>query len=353
MSLRARNERGNLVAIQGEKVRLRDCFVPRNDKVFIVLRQLLIMIVEKLGRLAAAGKGIEYYYNGQSLRSRILRVVFRLINVKVRAGKPGFAERIKKVDVPRPPAKFLKNISLSSKESLGRKVYTLTPKGIIPEKHILFFHGGAYVMNFTYFHWKLITKLVTATGCRITAPDYPLLPQYSYKERLQQAEQLYNDMLKHIEPENIVLMGDSAGGNLALSLAQKMACDGRPPKGQIILLSPWLDVSMSNPEMKEVEKRDPILSLDSKLGKMHAGDRSMKDFVVSPLYGDISDLGRISLFTGTDDVLNPDARLLKEKASAAGISINYFEYRNMIHDWILFPIPEADMSFKQVVGLLG
>ena len=312
------------------------------------------MIVEKLGRLAAAGKGIEYYYNGKSLRSRLLRLVLRMVNIKGREGKPGFAQEIKKADVPRPPAKFLEGITLSSKEVLGRKVYTLTPKAIIPEKYILFFHGGAYVMNFSYFHWKLIAKLVNQSGCRITAPDYPLLPEYSYKERLQQGERLYKDLLKHIAPENIILMGDSAGGNLALSLAQKMAADGRPPAGQIILLSPWLDVSMSNPEMKEIDKRDPILSLnENELGQMHAGDCDMKDYLVSPLYGDISDLGRISVFTGTDDILNADARLFKEKAAEAGININYFEYRNMVHDWILFPIPEADMAVKQVVALLG
>jgi monoterpene epsilon-lactone hydrolase len=314
----------------------------------------LIMIVEKLGRLAAAGKGIEYYYNGKSLRSRLLRLILRVVNIKGREGKPGFAQQIKKVDVPQPPTKFLKDIPLTHKDVLGRKVYTLTPKNIVPEKHILFFHSGAYVMNFSYFHWKLMAKLVRQTGCRITAPDYPLLPDYIYKERLQQGERLYRDLLKHIAPENIILMGDSAGGNLALSLAQKMAADGRPPTGQIILLSPWLDVSMSNSEMKEIDKRDPILSLnENELGQMHAGDRDMKDYLVSPLYIDISDLGRISIFTGTDDILNADARLFKEKAAATGININYFEYRNMVHDWILFPIPEADMALKQVVGLLG
>ena len=255
--------------------------------------------------------------------------------------------------MPEPPAILLKGISLKTSIVNDRKIFTFNSPAVTNQKHILFFHGGAYILNFTFLHWRLLTRLVRETNCIVTAPDYPLLPDYSYKERLAMGEQVYKELLKQTNADNIIFMGDSSGGNLALSLAQKLMADKIAQPAQIILLSPWLDVTMSNPQMQEVSKRDPMLPLgDNKLGQLHAGDRDMKDFLVSPLYGSLKGLGKISLFTGTDDILNPDARLLKSKAETESVPFNYFEYKHMLHDWIIFPIPEAKIAFKQIVELL-
>lgn len=300
-----------------------------------------------------AEKAISYYHNSQSLGSRILRLFFKVFNIKGRLKKAHFSGKIKGADMPEPPAKLLKEISLTTHDVNGRKVFTFTSPVATTKKHILFFHGGAYILNFTFLHWKLITRLVREINCIVTAPDYPLLPDYSYKERLAMGEDVYKELLKQTSADNIIFMGDSSGGNLALSLAQKLMVDKIAQPAQIILISPWLDVTMNNPQMQEVSKRDPMLPLsDNKLGKLHAGDRDMKDFLVSPLYGSLKGLGKISLFTGTDDILNPDAKLLKSKAEIEGVKLNYFEYKHMLHDWIIFPISEAKLAFDQIVELL-
>ena len=298
-------------------------------------------------------KSISYYNNTQSFGSKVFYFIIKLINIKGKLESSRFTDKMTRANMPEPPKRFLATIFLTTHKVNERNVFTLKKENTSPKKYIVFFHGGAYVLNFTLVHWKLITRLVKETDCEIIAPDYPLLPKHTYKERLAMGEQVYKDLLKKTSAANIILMGDSSGGNLALSLAQKLLVDGTAQPSQIILLSPWLDVTMSNPEMQEVSKRDPILPLgDNIVGRLHAGDRDMKDPFVSPLYGSIAGLGRISLFKGTDDILNPDARLIKSKAELENVDFNYFEYKHMVHDWILFPMPEAKMAFKQIVDLL-
>lgn len=283
----------------------------------------------------------------------MFHLVLKLVNIKSKLKNTGFSNKFKRADVPLPPPKLFKNIFITTEKVNDRNVFTFTPQNNTSKKNVLFFHGGAYILNFTFVHWKLISRLLKETKCIVTAVDYPLLPEYSYKERLMMGEAVYKKMLQQTSANNIVFMGDSSGGNLALSLAQKLVTDNIEQPSQIILLSPWLDVTMSNPEMEAVSKRDPILPIgDNTVGKLHAGDRDMKDFLVSPLYGSAKNLGQISLFTGTDDILNPDARKFKLKAENEGVNINYFEYKYMVHDWILFPIPEAKIAFKQIVELL-
>jgi len=296
---------------------------------------------------------IVYYSSSQSAGSKVLRLICRLINVKSRLENSRFTDSMQKANVPEPPARLLKGIDLGMQRVNGRKVFTLSAQNTNPKKHILFFHGGAYVLNFTIVHWKFIARLAKESDCAVVAPDYPLLPKYSYKERLAMGEQVYKDLLKQVSADDIILMGDSAGGNLALSLSQKLLAAGIARPSQIILLSPWLDVSMSNPQMQQVSKRDPVLPLgDNIVGRLHAGDKDMKDFLISPLYGPVKGLGKISVFTGTDDILNPDANLLKAKAETEGAPINFFEYKHMIHDWVLFPIHEARIAFEQILELL-
>lgn len=110
---------------------------------------------------------------------------------------------------------------------------------------------------------------------------------------------------------------------------------------------------MSNPKMKEVSKRDPMLPLgDNKLGKLRTDDRHIKDFLVSSLYSSLKGLDKINFFTRTDDILNSDARLLKLKAETEGVKLNYFEHKHVLHSWIVFPASEGKIAFRQIVELL-
>ncbi len=151
-------------------------------------------------------------------------------------------------------------------------------------------------------------------------------------------------------------MGDSAGGGLALGYAMKISREEVKQPTQIILFSPWLDVSMSNPDVAKYADRDPILHVNSLkiAGKQYAGELDTAHYWVSPIYGDFSRIGKVALFAGTHEVMVADARKLSRMLAEQHIGCNYYEYPGLFHDWVLAPwLKETQQAIQQVVDLVG
>ncbi len=305
----------------------------------------------------------------ESLTSRIIKKTLFLINKKqdtVRRMERGKGFVNPKQEQPEPPLKLLKNIHSEITYIQNCPVYTLSAssgtaahdsksRGKDRKAYtVLYFHGGAYMASFNLFHWKMLNTLVAETNCSVVAPDYPLAPSATWKEGLAMVLELYTSLLPQIFNKQLIIMGDSAGGGLALALTQMVSQQSLPLPKRLVLLSPWLDVSMTNPLIKFVEKNDPILSVAAlqSAGLLWAGGTPLTDWHISPLYCSFKGLPPISLFTGTADVLNPDAKRLKNNLLQEGIHIDYHEYPNMMHDWMFFPIPEAKRCRESLVALL-
>lgn len=122
----------------------------------------------------------------------------------------------------------------------------------------------------------------------------------------------------------------------------------------IILISPVLDMTLTNPEIKEVESRDPIIATPGvrDIAKLYAGERSVEYYLISPIYGNLECLGKISVFIGTHDLLFPDVKKFKKMMEEKGIPINYYEYEKMLHVWPLFPLPESKKAIKQIIDII-
>src|SRR5699024_11021466 len=150
----------------------------------------------------------------------------------------------------------------------------------------------------------------------IYVPIYPKAPNYQYKESFSKVLPLYNWILENSANENIILMGDSAGGGFALALAQLLLEKNLPQPQKIILLSPWLDITIENPAAHGLERRDPMLGIYSiiQMRKAYAGDTDLDHYMLSPINGNINGLGEITLFIGTHEVLLPDARKFRDIA---------------------------------------
>lgn len=146
---------------------------------------------------------------------------------------------------------------------------------------------------------------------------------------------------------DMVLMGDSAGDELALALAQLLNERKIQQPGNIILISPWLDLSLANSEIQAIEKHDPFLGRSGavEVGKMYAGNTDPLHYLLSPLYGELNRLAEITLFMGTYDILVADARKFVKIASEQGIDVSYFEVPKMIHVYPIFNFPEAKIAF--------
>lgn len=267
-----------------------------------------------------------------------------------------FAQTVKN-DRAKPAAKptpeLYNKYDVSSEVVDGQNVWTIAPKKT-NNKYFFFIHGGAYVSNYFPEHWVFFGKLIERTGRTVVTPDYPLAPEHQFQETTEMVYTALVNLINQVGAQNIVLIGDSAGGGMAFALAQKLRDDKGVQPSQIILLSPLLDMTKSNPEILEVDQYDPILSVErsTECSKAYAGNADPKNYLLSPIYGNIKNLAPIVLFTGTHDILFPDCKKLSQMAKQENIDFTYCEYKDMLHVWLILPVPEADEALDQLIDLL-
>lgn len=228
--------------------------------------------------------------------------------------------------------------------SEGMTVYTYHPKK--PRGgHVLYLHGGCYVFEIAPEHHRFCAALADALGAKVTVPIYPLAPEHGAVE-MQDA---LAKVLRAAGPID-TLAGDSAGGGLALALAQRG--DLEPPR-ELVLLSPWLDIALDDPAVAAIDARDPWLSARGlrEAGRLYAKNLDAKDPRVSPLHGPLDHIERIAVLSGTRDVLLPDARRLHARAPS---KVTLLEYEDMVHDFMLIrALPEARRAFADVVSFVS
>ncbi|ANE53426.1 alpha/beta hydrolase fold domain-containing protein [Flavisolibacter tropicus] len=290
-----------------------------------------------------------------SSQSKLFTILLQMINKKKLLKRQLASRRFDLFSCPEPPVSLSKTCQVYRFQVKGRNVFRLQPKGKSSSKHILYLHGGAYIQSFVRFHWYFLAALVNAVNCTITVPDYPLAPAYTYTDSFAMVLDLYRQLLSAVDTNDLIIMGDSSGGGFALALAQKIRDEHIPQASQIILLSPWLDITLSNPDINDLDPVDPFLEKESlqQAGKLYAGDTNPDHYLLSPINGDIEHLGKMTVFAGSKEILVADARKLKSLADSKGVDLTYFEYADMFHAWMLLRFPEAKKARQQIIDLIG
>lgn len=258
------------------------------------------------------------------------------------------------------PNQLEDNIKIETEQFMSRKIFMVSPKET-SENHtrILYFHGGSYVAEASKEHWEFIKNLVMDTGVTVILPDYPLTPKYTYQDVFQMVVPFYKEMIERVEPEDLIIMGDSAGGGLSLALVEKMGEEKLPMPRQTILISPWLDTKLDNPKIEEVQRFDKQLNKDTlKLaGIAYAGEDGENSYLVNPIDGDLTKLKNVTILTGTHDILNPDAHTIQEKAKKAGNAegIQIKEYEEATHIWMIEKTASEELieqGYQEILNLI-
>jgi acetyl esterase/lipase len=236
-----------------------------------------------------------------------------------------------------PPGRLHPDVRVDVEHRDGWPVYTVAPRIGTPVGSLVYVHGGGWVNEIVSQHWNLAAQIAAEANTTVTVPIYPLVP-FGTASR---AASFVVDLVRRNTDRygSTSIGGDSAGGQISLSAALALRDDHDVTLPQTILISPALDLTWSNPEIPRVQPSDPWLATPG--GKVFAdywrGDRELVDPVVSPLFGDLAGLGPITMFSGTRDVLNPDAHLLVEKAKAAGVELDFHEGVGQVHVFPLLP----------------
>lgn len=237
------------------------------------------------------------------------------------------------------PIKVRKKCSISKNKFKNRRVYIIENKeDVVPDMYIIYLHGGSYVASFGKEHWHTFSALCQDLNAKIIAPDYPLTPKSTYVDVFDMIEPLYMKIINKVPKDKLIVMGDSSGGGMALSLMEKISNDSKSllPK-KVVLISPWLDVLMNNPDIDKIKKKDKVLNktLLKVAGKMYIGKGNSDNFLTSPIKGEIQNIDNLVIFTGTYDILNPDVHVLFEKYKKCSKTFILKETYGAGHIWIL------------------
>ncbi len=256
-----------------------------------------------------------------------------------------------------PTESFRARFTVQEEAFNGERLWTIAPQTNSSQLHILYIPGSAYINEVLALHWDIVEQLIERTDATLLLPFYPLAPENDYQPAHEMISAIYERLVQQVGAENVVIVGDSAGGGIALSLAQQLRDQDRPLPAALVLFSPWLDATMSDPAQLVIDERDFVLSINTLRigGEWWAGDLPTSDPRISPLYGRVDGLPPIAVFTGTDDLLYPDSIRLAAKAGTAGIPLTLFEYRNEFHVWMgVFPnmIPEAARALDEAAAFI-
>ena len=219
------------------------------------------------------------------------------------------------------------------------------------EHTVIYLHGGAYVNEIVPPHIVFCDKIAKKTNATVFAPIYPLAPNHTYDETYRIVENLYKFALEIDKP--ITIMGDSAGGGLSAAFCEYLASRGFEQPEHLILISPWVDVSMSG-DYDDYIECDPALGVEVReFGKSWVGDLDPKDYMISPLFGDVSQFPQTTLFVGTHEIIYPDIIKFYDKLISSDIDAKLFVGEEMTHVYPIYPlVPESREAFNQIVEII-
>lgn len=201
---------------------------------------------------------------------------------------------------------------------------------------VLFLHGGAYVVGSPKFVRQITAWLTWSLRARTFAINYRLAPRHRFPAALEDALISYRWLLDHgVDPRTIVIMGDSAGGGLAIALLVAARDEGLPLPAAAVCLSPWTDMTASGGSMETNAATDylPAGRIPNAVA-MVVGDADPTDPRVSVINADLSGLPPLQVFAGGREVLLDSISAFVEKARAAGVEVDYVVEPHMYHDWL-------------------
>lgn len=225
--------------------------------------------------------------------------------------------------------------------------------GVTHRRTVFYCHGGGYVWGSPADYREFAARLCKAMGAEVFLLDYRLAPAHRCPAPLEDAIEAWDAALTEgMDPARTVIMGDSAGGGLALATLLALRERGADLPAAALLMSPWLDMSGSGASYRTLDHLDPMLSADGarKVGPLYCGDEvALDDWRASPLFADHAGLPPTFIQTGEHEILLSDSERLAESMQSAGVDVALSVWRRMYHVWQLgaFFVPEGRRAIDE------
>lgn len=243
------------------------------------------------------------------------------------------------------PDKISKMFEVDEFLESGCKSFRMIPREGFNETYIVYIYGSSMSYNIDSEQWDFIARLALKTGCGLFVPMYPLAPENSCRETFKMLCKAYSDFAMGMDVQRIILLGDSSGAGLALSLTMLAWKEGLRKPDQLIMLSPVLDTEFFDKDIEDIISDTIDRSgrvFFNQAFKDFLNDYWVKDYAVktdytSPFYEDYTDLcDDVVLFSGVDDMYNCYSRAFYNKAKAQGVNVRFFEFDDACHDFVIY-----------------
>lgn len=230
-----------------------------------------------------------------------------------------------------------------------RLVYTFKPENI-KNKTVVWFHGGGYIRGPVKQHFDRWIQVCNETQSYGILPDYPKAPEFDHKDTKVFLDLFYKKYLS-TKQEPYYLIGDSAGGGLALSFAFDLQKKALQAPQEVFLFSPWLDLSFSQSDIKDYAEKEILLNqryLET-FAQWYAGDQDLKNEFISPLFStEKKPLFPIHIYSTEDELLHSAVVEFKNKYPQTFV----YNYKKLFHDWPVMPLPEAKKVINEVISAI-
>jgi acetyl esterase/lipase len=232
----------------------------------------------------------------------------------------------------------------------------LLPAGAGKDKVILYTIGGGYISGTCSDHRTLVAKVAQGSGIALLMFDHRLAPENPYPAALEDSLKAYRWLLEQgTSPDNILIMGESAGGGLCLATLLAIRDQGLPLPAGAVALSPWTDLTLSGESY--LTKRNVCISppgMSRVCSKYYYGEHDPTDPWISPFYGDLHGLPPIFINVGTYETMLDDSTRFAAKAKAAGVDITLVLGENMVHCYPLMApmFPEATQALDEICAFI-
>lgn len=285
-----------------------------------------------------------------SVQMAIARARFRIAGqwsrIAARRSGPPSYEELQAGDLHDPPREIRRAHHCTVVEHRGARAIWLD-RNHAPAGVLVFLHGGSYVCGPFLDQWQYLSRLCLRTGMAGLLVDYRLAPQHPYPAALEDVLAVIDGARRErlLRPGAWSLIGDSAGGGLAVAVAARLRDGAGDPPAALVLCSPWLDLAVADPEARGNARVDAMLTLDglARHAAAYAGGRDLGDPLLSPLHGDPHGLPPTMIHSGTRELFLWDVRSWERRCREAGVTVVSREQPGGFHGYAtaVASIPEA------------
>lgn len=262
--------------------------------------------------------------------------------------------KLRRTDRPRPSRRLRRKWSIETFEVSGHPLHLLTSPKDGGRRVILYLHGGGYMFGPFPTEWVACSRIAEATSCDFALYAYPKVPEHQAEQIVDAAMRCYSMVEERYGADNVVLMGTSAGGALALVLLTQLRDAGRPNPRAAVLISPGVDMTLSE-SVDHLADRDVLLSVAHvrSAGRLYAGNLGADHPFVSPTNADLSGLPQLQVFVATDEILYPSLLTFVDRARAAGVDVETVVGEGQQHTWPLAPTVDGRLALRQIIEFIG